>query len=239
MIDRRSLYDLLLVSLIVVFPYGLFELLTIKINDYGLIKDFLRILIFSIYLFGIPPEKVRHRLWELGFKRLKVRDLLLVFVAFSPAMMAFHLTLLLSGNSLQAEGNFLLGVMALVIGQGILEESLFRGFLFRRLSEKMGLYQSAVITSLLFGLLHIIQLKKWGWAMTAYAINMAFLLSLLLCHIYHRLNNNLFAVILAHILYNYHLIFVKPSSGILEYLILAAGNFACLLLGLVLTFHWI
>lgn len=101
---------------------------------------------------------------------------------------------------------------AMMIGVGFLEEIIFRGFLFREI-EKDSLKQAVIITSLTFGIGHVVNLFN-GYDITASiiqitgAIALGFMLvfifvrtgSLIPCIIFHAFNNSISAVSDSHFL---------------------------------------
>jgi membrane protease YdiL (CAAX protease family) len=99
------------------------------------------------------------------------------------------------------------GVLFFLVLNGataISEEILGRGYLFNRISETMSDFSAAVLSSLLFFLLHvpimILNLHLRGAALAFYAISI-FLLSILNCYIL-RERNSLVLPILLHLFWN-------------------------------------
>ena len=86
----------------------------------------------------------------------------------------------------------ILSFISLVIVAPVVEEVIFRGFLFPSFSRRFGIMAAAVITSLLFGIVHM-------------QINVAivtFVMGLLLCWLYYK-TRSLWPAILFHSIKNY------------------------------------
>jgi membrane protease YdiL (CAAX protease family) len=90
----------------------------------------------------------------------------------------------------------IISYLALVAVPPILEETVFRGFVFPAFSKRFGLIWGAVITSVLFGLAHA--LSGWDPNVMVYT----FVLSLLLCTMYWRLGS-IWPGVLLHMINNY------------------------------------
>lgn len=100
---------------------------------------------------------------------------------------------------------YVFAFVALVILPPIAEELLFRGYLFGRLREKFGFWLSAVIVSIVFGVVHM----QWN-----VAVDVA-ILSLFLCYLRER-TGSIWASIVLHSIKNgvaYFLLFIAPLLG--------------------------
>ncbi len=100
---------------------------------------------------------------------------------------------------------YALAFIALVILPPIAEELLFRGYLFGRLREKFGFWSSALVVSVVFGIVHM----QWN-----VGVDVA-VLSMFLCYLRER-TGSIWASIVLHALKNsvaYFLLFVAPLIG--------------------------
>ena len=86
----------------------------------------------------------------------------------------------------------LLAIVTLVVLPPILEETLFRGFMFPTFSKKVGLVWGAILSSALFGIAH------WQANISVYT----FVLGLVLCFMYVKLKSTVPGMFL-HMLNNY------------------------------------
>ena len=96
--------------------------------------------------------------------------------------------------------------IALVILPPIAEELLFRGYLFGRLREKFGFWFTAIVVSIVFGIVHM----QWN-----VGVDVA-VLSLFLCYLRER-TGSIWASIVLHATKNgvaYFLLFIAPLIGI-------------------------
>lgn len=100
-----------------------------------------------------------------------------------------------------------------MIGAGFLEELLFRGFLFRALSQN-GVKRGAVISSAAFGLVHIVNLfndRGTEFFQAVWQIIFATAFGFLCAVIFHR-GKSLWPCILAHAAFNTAAIFAKEAE---------------------------
>jgi len=150
-----------------------------------------------------------HLTWKaVGWRRFNLWEaalyLLGIFVTFAVAVNAllWILPFLIPGfNSQQPQvneftsstiSNPTLALIALVVIPPIIEETVFRGFIFPAFAKKWGTVWGAIISSLLFGFAHL-QLN-----ISVYT----FVLGLLLCFLYVRLKS-IFPGMFFHMLNNY------------------------------------
>jgi membrane protease YdiL (CAAX protease family) len=97
-----------------------------------------------------------------------------------------------TGDQTIASGSHSLAIIALVLLPPILEETIFRGFLFAALAKRWGMVWGAIISSAIFGIAH------WQANISLYT----FVLGLLLCFMYVRLKS-IVPGIFVHMLNNY------------------------------------
>lgn len=127
--------------------------------------------------------------------------ILLAFLALATAVLWLVSVLVPSFNANQAQNNDFtqgagshsaLSLVALVLLPPVLEETVFRGFIFPAIAKRTGLVWGAVWASVLFGVAH------WQANISIYT----FLLGLLLCFMYVRLKS-IFPGMALHMLNNY------------------------------------
>lgn len=112
-------------------------------------------------------------------------------------------------SSLHARYEYVLAFITLVIVAPLAEETLFRGYLFGKLKAKVPTWLAVLVTSLVFGGLHlgIAVPLQWNVAFDTFA------LSLVLCSL-RIVTGNIWAGILLHMLKNgiaYYVLFVDQS----------------------------
>jgi membrane protease YdiL (CAAX protease family) len=98
---------------------------------------------------------------------------------------------------------YIMAFVALVIIPPVVEELLFRGYLFGRLRQSLGFWSSALITSVLFGLVHL----QWNVGVDVFA------LSLVLCFLREK-TGAIWAGIGLHMIKNgvaYVFLFLQPD----------------------------
>lgn len=168
-------------------------------------------LLDAVVGFGLVALYLRryHVGWrEVGWRRVNVVravgylvGILVIFVVLSNLALDLVTVLVPGFNPNQAQNNDFIGaapqhhslaLVALVLLPPVLEETIFRGFLFPALAKKWGVAWGAVISSAVFGIAH---------AQANISIY-TFVLGLLLCYMYYRLKS-IFPGMALHMLNNY------------------------------------
>jgi membrane protease YdiL (CAAX protease family) len=106
-------------------------------------------------------------------------------------------------NNLITQTDFIVAFLALVIVAPIVEEVIFRGYLYGKLRMRLGIVMSALIVSVLFGLAH----GQWN-----VGINV-FVMSLVMCGL-REVTGSIWSGVILHIIKNaiaYYLLFVNPA----------------------------
>lgn len=146
---------------------------------------------------------------QVGWRPFNVwRTLLLLAAVFAAFIILVGVTfsvvawLVPSFNANQAQTNSFTGsaaathpsiaFWALVILPPIIEETVFRGFIFPAIASRWGLVAGTILTSLLFGIAHL----------QANVSLYTFILSLLLCYMYYKLRS-IFPGMALHMINNY------------------------------------
>ena len=109
-------------------------------------------------------------------------------------------------KNLNGSLDLILAFIALVILPPIAEELVFRGYLFGKLREQSGFWVSAIITSIIFGLVHL----QWNVGVDT------FVLSIFLCYLREK-TGSIWMSMLLHALKNgvaYFFLFIAPLLGI-------------------------
>jgi len=156
--------------------------------------------------------------WEAaGWRRVSVRravtylvGILLVFMLSIGVILTLVSVLVPGFNASQAQTNDFtatthgsghsLSLIALVLLPPVLEETIFRGFIFPAIAKRAGMVWGAILSSVLFGIAHL----------QANVSVYTFVLALLLCFMYVRLKS-IVPGIFVHMLNNY-LAFIALSS---------------------------
>jgi uncharacterized protein len=162
---------------------------------------------------GLGVVALYLRKYRTGFKTLGWRRtdlgravlylvIVLIFFVFASAAVLTLVSLLLPGfNADQAQNNDFIGaaaghqslaLIALVLLPPVLEETIFRGFMFPAMAKKWGVIPGALVSSAVFGIAHF----------QANISIYTFLLGLLLCFMYVRLKS-IFPGMALHMLNNY------------------------------------
>jgi membrane protease YdiL (CAAX protease family) len=180
-----------------------------------------------LVVIGVPKlaKRVGSNREELGLMRLPVwSDLLLAPAGF--LVYAFISGLLVSAAShfipgfdtgqVQDTGfsainthlELILAFFTLVVLAPVAEETLFRGYLFGKLKHSVPVWAAALITSVLFGLVHVAFSAQPDWPL---ALD-TFVLSLMLCTL-RQVSGSLWASMLLHMIKNgvaFYILFLSP-----------------------------
>jgi membrane protease YdiL (CAAX protease family) len=114
-------------------------------------------------------------------------------------------------NDLTSRFEYLLAFFTLVVVAPVAEEAIFRGYLYGKLRKIAPLWVAALVTSLLFGMLHM----NWSDG-TLVGINVAvdvFVLSLVMCSL-REVTGNIWAGVLLQMMKNglaFYFLFINPQ----------------------------
>ncbi len=92
---------------------------------------------------------------RLGLGRPRWQVLASGFVAGLPAWLALLAAMLRPGADAAPGRHVVLTVIRVILAQALLEELVFRGLLFRRLSDRLPLRRAAVLSAVAFGVSHV------------------------------------------------------------------------------------
>ncbi len=168
-----------------------------------LIDAIVELVIVALYL-----KKYKAGWKSVGWRKFSILQaiglvllMLIIFTLGVAALTTLVAYLIPSFNADQAQTNEFtsqtrshpsISLIALVILPPIIEETVFRGFIFPAMSKKYGLVFGAIVTSVLFGIAHL----------QANVSVYTFVLSLVLCFMYVRLRSIIPGIAL-HMLNNY------------------------------------
>jgi membrane protease YdiL (CAAX protease family) len=111
-------------------------------------------------------------------------------------------------TSLNRSYEYILAFLTLVVVAPLAEEAIFRGYLFGKLRKYVPIWVSVVITSLLFGALHLpAEHLQWNVAIDT------FVLSVVLCSI-RQMTGSIWAGVLVHMMKNglaFYILFINPT----------------------------
>ena len=97
---------------------------------------------------------------SLGFKSGKTNQYLIALAGTLPILGAYLIVIFLLGKSAAFETGALFLLLKLTISQGLIEEAVFRGLLFRHLRANNSFWTAATLSGILFALIHVVNLAK-------------------------------------------------------------------------------
>lgn len=111
-------------------------------------------------------------------------------------------------TGLSAQYQYILAFLSLVVVAPIAEELLFRGYLFGKLKKSFPIWLAILITSLVFGALHLFSSSPFAWNLFVDT----FALSIILC-LLRVMTGNIWSSVLLHMIKNgiaFYLYFISP-----------------------------
>lgn len=195
------------------------------------LQTLLSVVIYAVSLIiaiGVPLllRRVRTTRQDLGYNRLPSwMDIILAPAAFivyglTSAILLWAISLLvptvdwsqaqqIGFTSVHMRYEYILAFITLVVLVPVAEETLFRGYLFGKLKKKVPVWLAVLVTSLVFGALHlgVAAPLQWNVAFDTFA------LSLVLCSL-RLVTGNIWAGVVLHMLKNgiaYYILFVDQS----------------------------
>lgn len=185
----------------------------------GTYPQFWYVLLAEVITFGAIwwfTKRAGQQLRDLGWKRFSIWAIVYALCGFAVYFVAYVLLLVIAGAlvpgiNLQAQqdigfqqvaGNAQLVVtfVSLVVLPPIVEETLFRGFLFTNFRKYMGLGVSIVLTSVLFAIPHLLESQTPGSLLWVGGID-TFTLSVVLCYLREK-TGSLWAGVILHAIKN-------------------------------------
>jgi membrane protease YdiL (CAAX protease family) len=196
MVKTNALLCAILSLLLYLFQSILFGLLTgtFKLeNNVSQIISYLFALLIIILLI-----RNKERAGYFGFCKIKTNIKLLLFmpILFIPLINLFYL---LMPESIIAQSIFM--CIAYGIYVGIIEELIFRSFLFRAIEERINYRWAIIISSIVFGLFHIVNLNSMPIEFVILQIVYAMAIGIILSIIFY-ITQSLLPCIIIHALTN-------------------------------------
>jgi membrane protease YdiL (CAAX protease family) len=178
--------------------------------------------LLEMYLYrkGLP-EALR----DIGLTRFSWTGIRIAATYSLPLLLFFPLFALLTNTPLTLRSNWQWLILNVVLVNGLAEETMMRGFVFRHLREGRPFWRAATIAALYFAAYHLVLVFTAGPLIGIIAVVIAIPAGFLTAYVYERGNNSIWGPAVLHTLYNAPaLVFalpadIQPISGVLYLLV--------------------
>jgi len=156
----------------------------------GILPAVISILLVAAIESRLSKQSLGHSLEALGLGKLHPLQLAAAFLATAPLWIAYVAIFQFLKVSSTPAPQWPLLIIKFIVSQGIAEEVVFRGFVFRRLSVGRSFTSAATISAVVFSLIHLVGLIH-GFSHevligVAVSVTFSFLLAYPLAYLFHH-----------------------------------------------------
>lgn len=157
-------------------------------------------------------KHLRLALSDIGLTRFSGTGIRLALIYLLPLLIFFPLFAVLTNMPLALRPNWIWFVFSAVLTNGLVEETMMRGYVFRHLREGRGFWCSAALSTIYFAGYHLPLILSAGVLIGVIGVIVAIPIGLLTAYIYERGGNTIWGSGLLHAIYNMlAFIFVFPA----------------------------
>ena len=138
---------------------------------------------------------------DIGFTRLGWPGVRIALIYLLPLLCFYPLFALLSHTPLATQPNWQWLVLNALLVNGLAEESMMRGFVFRHIREGRPFWRAAAISTLYFAAYHLVLIVTAGPLVGIMGVIIAIPAGFFMAYIYERGGNSLLGPALAHAVY--------------------------------------
>jgi membrane protease YdiL (CAAX protease family) len=139
---------------------------------------------------------------DIGVTRFSWTGIRLAAVYLAPLVAYFPVVALATGSALSLREHWVWFVLSAIVINGLAEEMMMRGFVFRRFRERDRFWRAAVLSTILFAGYHLLNIVFTGVVIGIIGVMFAILLGLLTAYIYERGDNTIAGPGLLHAVNN-------------------------------------
>ncbi|MFN8420655.1 MAG: CPBP family intramembrane glutamic endopeptidase [Anaerolineae bacterium] len=139
---------------------------------------------------------------DLGITRFSWTGIRIALIYLLPLIVFIPLFALLTQASLRLNPNWGWLILNLILVNGLAEETMMRGFVFRHLRSERTFWRAAALSTVYFAAYHIPLIFTNGAAVGITSVTVAIPLGLLTAYIYERSGNTIWGAVLLHSMYN-------------------------------------
>ena len=167
---------------------------------------------------------------DIGITHFNWAGIRIAAVFLLPLLMFFPLFSLLASTPLMTRPNWQWLVLSALLTNGLAEETMMRGFVFRHLRDGRSFWRAAALSTVYFAAYHLVLIFTAGVLFGVIGVMIAIPTGLLTAYLYERGNNTIWASALLHAVNNTLVyIFVLPTN------FQSAATVLYLVIGLVLS----
>ncbi|MEZ4672550.1 MAG: CPBP family intramembrane glutamic endopeptidase [Anaerolineae bacterium] len=155
--------------------------------------------LLEMYLY---KKNISQALSDIGVSRFSWRGIRMVALCLLPLVLFFPLFALLTGTPLEPRPNWQWLIINVVLVNGLAEELMMRGFVFRHLREGRSFWRAAALSTAYFAAYHIVLIFTAGPLIGIIAVIIAVPAGLLTAYIYEQGNNTIWGSAVFHTVYN-------------------------------------
>jgi membrane protease YdiL (CAAX protease family) len=174
----------------------------------------------------LNKQGLAQALSEIGLTRFNWTGIRLAIVYLLPLLVFYPLFALLTNSPLTIQTAWPWLLINAVLINGLAEETMMRGFVFRHLREGRTFWRAAALATVFFALYHFPLILSAGLVVGIIAVVIAIPTGFLTAYIYERGNNTIWGSALLHAVYNalaYVFVFPADKQPIASSLYLVAG----------------
>jgi membrane protease YdiL (CAAX protease family) len=147
-------------------------------------------------------KNLSQALSDIGLIRFSWAGIRIAAIYLLPLLLFFPLFSLLTNTPLATQPNWQWRLLNVVLINGLAEEIMMRGFVFRHLRAGRPFWRAAALSTLYFAAYHLVLISTAGPLIGIIAVLIAIPAGLLTAYIYERGNNTIWGPALFHALYN-------------------------------------
>lgn len=147
-------------------------------------------------------KSLTQALSDIGLTRLSWGGIRIAALYLLPLLAFYPLFSLLSNTPLTTQANWQWLLLNVVIVNGLAEEIMMRGFVFRHIREGRPFWRAAALSTIYFAAYHVVLIFTAGPLIGVIAVIIAIPAGLLTAYVYERGNNTIWGSALFHAVYN-------------------------------------
>jgi membrane protease YdiL (CAAX protease family) len=179
--------------------------------------------LLEMHLYG---KNLSQALSDIGLTRFSWGGIRIAALYLLPLLLFFPLFALLTNTPLSAQTNWPWLILNVLLVNGLAEEIMMRGFVFRHLREGRGFWRAAALSTVYFAAYHVVLIFTAGPLIGIIAVVIAIPAGFLTAYIFERGSNTIWGPGLYHALYNTPallLVFPADVQPVANLLYLVAG----------------
>ena len=147
-------------------------------------------------------QNLSQALSDIGLTRFSWTGIRITAIYLLPLLFFFPLFTLLTNTPLVTQPNWQWLILNVVFVNGLAEEIMMRGFVFRHLREGRPFWRAAALSTVYFAAYHLVLIFTAGPLIGIIAVVVAIPAGFLTAYVYERGNNTIWGSALFHTLYN-------------------------------------